>query len=187
MKIGKTIYVVDRKKWRSWLAKNHKKEKEIWLVFYKKASGKPRLPYNDAVEEALCYGWIDSIVKTLDEHSVAQRFSPRKSTSFLSQLNKERIHTMIDQKKMTPSGLKAVSHAFDKTEKDRFVIPSDTLKALRADKDVWKNFEKFPDDYKRVRIAYIEYQRKHSKEMYNKALNNFIKKTKNNKKFGMLK
>jgi uncharacterized protein YdeI (YjbR/CyaY-like superfamily) len=62
MEIGKTLYVRDRGKWRSWLAKNHDKESEIWLITYKKHTGKPSLPYNDAVEEALGYGWIDSIV-----------------------------------------------------------------------------------------------------------------------------
>ena len=78
MDIGKTLYVTDRKQWRSWLAKNHTKAKEIWLIYYRKSSGKKRIPYNDAVEEALCYGWIDSIMKSIDEKSFAQRFSPRK-------------------------------------------------------------------------------------------------------------
>ena len=70
MEISKIIYVTKRKEWRAWLAKNHKKEKEIWLVYYRKASGKPRIPYNDAVEEALCYGWIDSTVKRIDEENL---------------------------------------------------------------------------------------------------------------------
>jgi uncharacterized protein YdeI (YjbR/CyaY-like superfamily) len=58
MKLGRTLYLTNRKAWRAWLAKNHAREKEIWLIYYKKHSGKPRIPYNDAVEEALCYGWI---------------------------------------------------------------------------------------------------------------------------------
>ena len=101
MELGKTLYVTDRKKWRSWLAKNHNKEKDIWLIYYRKSSGKKRIPYNDAVEEALCYGWIDSIQKRIDEEKFAQRFSPRKPNSVLSQMNKERIHKLIEQKKMT--------------------------------------------------------------------------------------
>jgi uncharacterized protein YdeI (YjbR/CyaY-like superfamily) len=67
MKLGKTLYVTERNAWRDWLADNHDKEDEIWLVFYKKGTGKPRLPYDDAVEEALCFGWIDSIVKRIDQ------------------------------------------------------------------------------------------------------------------------
>ncbi|MFA5023936.1 MAG: hypothetical protein WC523_03210 [Patescibacteria group bacterium] len=77
LKIGHTLYVTDRKPWRSWLSKHYKSEKEIWLVYFRKKSGKPRISYNDAVEEALCYGWIDSIIKNLDEERFVQRFSIR--------------------------------------------------------------------------------------------------------------
>ena len=87
MQITKTLYVTKRSQWRAWLKKNYKKEKEIWLIFYNKASNKPRLPYNDAVEEALCFGWIDSIVKKIDERTLAQRYSPRRKGSPTSQLN----------------------------------------------------------------------------------------------------
>lgn len=66
MRLGKTLYVTNRNDWRSWLAKNHDKEKEIWLIYYRKLSRKPRIPYNDAVEEALCYGLIDSNLKGID-------------------------------------------------------------------------------------------------------------------------
>src|SRR4030043_1595586 len=108
MEIGKTLYVKDRRSWRTWLARNHDKEKEIWLIYYRKETGKPRIPYNDAVEEALCYGWIDSTVKNIDTERFAQRFSPRKKSSSLSQANKERIIRLIATKKMTPAGLAAV-------------------------------------------------------------------------------
>jgi uncharacterized protein YdeI (YjbR/CyaY-like superfamily) len=110
--IGKTLYVTDRRAWRSWLVKNHGKEKEIWLVYYRKFTGKPRIPYNDAVEEALCFGWIDSIQKKLDAERFAQRFSPRRYNSELSQANKERILKLIQQRKMTRAGLAAVAHVF---------------------------------------------------------------------------
>lgn len=78
MKLENTLYVTGRKAWRAWLAKYHKTETEVWLVYYRKETGKPRISYNDAVEEALCYGWIDSIVRTLDKERFAQRFSIRK-------------------------------------------------------------------------------------------------------------
>ena len=78
MRIGESLYVSDRKAWRAWLAKHHKSKQEIWVIYFKKNSGKKRIPYNDAVEEALCYGWIDSILKPIDEEKYAQRFSPRK-------------------------------------------------------------------------------------------------------------
>ncbi|HTI05612.1 MAG TPA: hypothetical protein VL549_09865 [Gemmatimonadales bacterium] len=80
MKIGKTFYAKNAREWRAWLAKHHRRAPEIWLIYYKKASGKPRIPYNDAVDEALCYGWIDSILKPIDDKKYAQRFSPRRKT-----------------------------------------------------------------------------------------------------------
>src|SRR5512136_519263 len=100
MDLGKTLYVTNREQWRSWLAKNHNKEKEIWLIYYRKSSGKKRIPYNDAVEEALCYGWIDSIQKCIDKEIFAQKYYPRKQNSVLSQINKERIHRLIEQNKI---------------------------------------------------------------------------------------
>jgi len=78
---SKMLHVTTRRQWRIWLQKHYKSEKEIWLVYNKKHTGKPRIPYNDAVEEALCFGWIDSIVKTIDKERYAQRFSVRKSKS----------------------------------------------------------------------------------------------------------
>ena len=95
MNVGKTFYAKSRREWRAWLAKHHKSMSEIWLIYYKKHSGKPRIPYNDAVDEALCYGWIDSLLKPIDEFCYAQRYSPRKPTSKLSDMNRERVRRLI--------------------------------------------------------------------------------------------
>ena len=100
MDITRTLYVAKRKDWRDWLKKHYKTEKEIWLVYYKKQSGKPRIPYEDAVEEALCFGWIDSTVKPLDDERYAQRFSPRNPKSAYSQPNKERLRRLARQGKV---------------------------------------------------------------------------------------
>lgn len=187
MKLGKTIYVTDKKQWRSWLAKNHKTQKEIWLIYYKISSGKKRIPYNDAVEEALCYGWIDSILKRIDENSFAQRFSPRRKKSILSELNKERIRKLIKQKKMTSYGLNAVKHAFDikQDKQNKFIISEDILTILKKEKIVWKNFQSFSESYKRVRIMWIEDARPRP-EVFQRRLLYFIKMTANNKKYGMM-
>lgn len=127
MEIGKTLYVINRKKWREWLRKNHKNEKDIWLIFFKKESGKPRLPYNDAVEEALCYGWIDSIVKKNDGEKFAQRFSPRKKNSFLSDMNKERICKLTFRALRCAERCRIVPVSRDKSKKDfhtfKFALP----------------------------------------------------------------
>ena len=182
MKPGKTLYVADRKDWRSWLQKNHNKEKEIWLIYYRKSSGKPRIPYNDAVEEALCYGWIDSIVKSVDQEKFAQRFTPRRPGSRVSEMNKERMRRLIKNKLMTAKGLNAVF--FDKNEK--FAIAPDILKALKENKQTWKNFQRLPAGYKKVRIGYLESQRRHSNGMFQKSLQYFLKMTGKDKKFGMV-
>ena len=186
MKIGKTLYVTDRKAWRQWLAKHHEKETEVWLIYFRKATGKLRIPYNDAVEEALCYGWIDSIVKTLDQKRFAQRFSMRKRTSVLSQLNKERVRRLVAQQQMTPAGLAAIAHVFDpdKDQTESFIIPADILQLLRANKEAWKNFQQFPAAYQRIRIAYIESRKRHGQEPFQKALQHFIAMSSKNKRFG---
>lgn len=113
MQIGKTLYVWRREDWRQWLSINHYREKEIWLIFYKKASNNPRISYDDAVEEALCFGWIDSIVKGVDSESFAQRFTPRKPKSNLSQLNIVRIKKLIKNRKMTKTGLSALQGIYE--------------------------------------------------------------------------
>ncbi|MCX6742379.1 MAG: YdeI/OmpD-associated family protein [Candidatus Pacearchaeota archaeon] len=186
MNLGKTLYVTNRKQWRSWLAKNWDKEKEIWLIYYKKLSNKPRIPYNYAVEEALCYGWIDSIIKGVDNNRFAQRFTPRRPTSPVSEMNKERIRRLIKQKRMTVIGLNAVSKFFDKNKTEKLVVAPDILKALKANKQTWKNFKNFSEGYKKVRIGYIEDTRDYSNKMFQKRLQNFIRKTAKNKRFGMV-
>jgi uncharacterized protein YdeI (YjbR/CyaY-like superfamily) len=116
MEITEILYVTDRNDWRAWLEKNYASAKEIWLIYYNKKSGKPRIPYNDAVEEALCFGWIDSIVKKYDEERAAQRFSPRRKNSQLSQLNKERIRRLVEAGKMTPIGLESIKHHLENSQ-----------------------------------------------------------------------
>lgn len=185
MQITKTLYVKNRQEWRKWLKKNHKKAKDIWLVYYNKASGKPRIPYNDAVEEALCFGWIDSTVKNLDKDSSLQRFSPRRKGSVLSEMNKERMRRLVKSGKMTKAGLDAVSH-HDGFLTEKFVIPDWILKEMKKDKQVWKAFRDFPDGYKRIRIGYIRDTGAIRREAGRKRLAYFIKMTKAGKKFGMV-
>ncbi len=175
----KTLYVSDRKKWRAWLRQHYKTEKEIWLVYYKKASGKPRIEYNDAVEEALCFGWIDSIVRTIDEKRFAQRFSPRKPNSKYSPANKERLRFLLQKKKV----IKEVRDTLGDLAGDKFIIPKDILAEIKSNKEAWKYFQKFSDAYKRIRIGFIEGARKRPAE-FKKRLAYFIKMTAKNKQFG---
>ncbi|HZV12392.1 MAG TPA: YdeI/OmpD-associated family protein [Candidatus Kapabacteria bacterium] len=193
MELGELLYVEHRKEWRSWLTKNHKSATEIWLVYYKKHSRKKRIPYNDAVEEALCFGWIDSTTKPVDNNSWAQRFTPRRPKSALSELNKERVRRLIKAKKMTKAGLASIAHHMEEDAKKgsgakelkRFVLPHDILKELKRDPAVWNNFQGFPEHYKHIRVAWIDGARKRPKE-FQKRLRYFIKMTAQNKKFGMV-
>jgi len=188
MEITETLYVTDSAQWRRWLQKNHAKKKEIWLVYYNKASGKKRIHYNDAVDGALCFGWIDSTVKKIDHHRFAQRFTPRRSTSGLSQLNKERVRKLIKKDRMTPSGLKAISHVFKPhLDKVSFRIPKDIISAIKKDKLAWAHFQKLPESYKRIRIAYIIDRGRWGKKQFKSSLAHFIKMTAKGKRFGFVR
>jgi uncharacterized protein YdeI (YjbR/CyaY-like superfamily) len=188
MNVGKTYYPKNRKEWRTWLSKHHKTSKEIWVIFYRKDSGKLRIPYNDAVEEALCYGWIDSILKPRNEESWIQRFSPRKKKSVLSEMNKERIRRLIKAKKMTRFGLKSIEHHLEErtSQPNKFILPDDILVSLKKNAEAWKNFQKFSTSYKHIRIGWIDASR-HRPEIFKTRLNYFIKMTASNKQFGMVR
>jgi len=179
MEITQTLYVIKRKDWRDWLKKNYKTEKEIWLVYPRKATGKARIEYNDAVEEALCFGWIDSIAKKFDENHTAQRFSPRRPKVKYSQANIERLRYLVVKKKVIKEVLETLGDILD----EEFVIPPDILKAIKANKEAWKNFQKFSDSYKRIRIAFIDGARNRPEE-FKKRLRYFVEMTEKNKIFG---
>ncbi len=104
MKIGESLSLTDCQQFREWLAENHQIKKEIWLVIYKKSSGKPTISYNEAVEEALCFGWVDSMVKSIDAEKYVQRFTPRRRVSNWTEANKAKARKLIQEGKMTEAG-----------------------------------------------------------------------------------
>lgn len=146
----KTTHPKTRKAWRRWLEKNHAKSPGIWLIYYKKSTGKAKLIYNDAVEEALCFGWIDSTMRPLDTERFMQRFTPRKPKSVWSGLNKKRIKKIMAEGLMTKAGLEKIETAkkdgswesFDHVE--AMQVPEDFEKALSKNKKAKINFENFP-------------------------------------------
>src|SRR2546430_516924 len=107
--VGKPLHVANPREWRAWLPRHPRPAPEIWPIYYKKQSGKPRIPYNHAVEEALCYGWIDRPLKPIDADRYAQRFSPRRPTSRLSAMNRERVRRLIAAGRMTAAGLESIN------------------------------------------------------------------------------
>lgn len=165
-----------RKKWRDYLEDHFQIAEEIWLVFPITETEEKSLSYNDAVEEALCFGWIDSVNIRLDESHCARRFSPRKKGSSYSQPNIERL-IWLDQHEMIHPKIRDAVLPLLETP---FVYPDDILDAIRQDEEVWKNYQCFTEPYKRIRIAYIEAARKRPEE-FQKRLASFIDKTRKGK------
>ena len=104
-----SLYVRDRQQWRDWLAENHDVESAgIWLIYYKKLTGKPTLEYNESVEEALCFGWVDSLIRKLDEEKFARKFTPRKPRSQWSDSNRKRVADLLERGLMTEHGQRCI-------------------------------------------------------------------------------
>jgi uncharacterized protein YdeI (YjbR/CyaY-like superfamily) len=179
MEITRTLYAADRDAWRAWLAEHHRTEKEIWLVYPRKASGKPRIPYNDAVEEALCFGWIDSTQKTLDDDHTAQRYSPRRPGIPYSQTNQERLRRLVAQGKVLDEVRESIGDLLDRP----FRMPADIQRALQAEEPAWSNLQGWPDAYLRIRVAYVDDARDDPAE-FQKRLRNLIDKSRQGKRFG---
>ncbi len=152
----RSLYFKDRGEWRAWLRRNSTKDKEVWLLFYKKKAGKPCIGYDDAVEEALCFGWIDSMVKGIDETRYAQRFTPRKPESTWSASNIQRVRKLIAERKMTAAGLEA----FRSAERQQTPpLPARLAKELEEEfkkqSRAWENFQQFPPSYRRMTAGWV--------------------------------
>ncbi len=157
----KTFYAKSRKAWRDWLSKNHLKEKSIWLIIYKKDSDIPSVYYPEAVDEALCFGWIDSKPNKRDEKSFYQFFAKRNPKSNWSKVNKEKVAKLIQEGLMSDSGIGMIElakktgtwNALDGVESLK--IPDDLLSELQKEKLALENFEKFPKSSKRGILEWI--------------------------------
>ncbi|MBP5224966.1 MAG: YdeI/OmpD-associated family protein, partial [Lachnospiraceae bacterium] len=167
----------NRSEWRAWLAAHYKTSGEVWFVFPVTAAGEESLSYNDAVEEALCFGWIDSTNRRLDDLHCIRRFTPRKKGSTYSRANIERLVWLDGQGLICPEIRESVLPVI----RAPFVFPEDILETLRSDAAVWENYSRFPEPYKRIRVAYIEAARKRPAE-FRKRLETFVEKTRRNKR-----
>ena len=170
------FYTADRNEWRDYLAEHFETESEVWFVFPMKDSDDKSLSYNDAVEEALCFGWIDSTNRHLDETHCIRRFTPRKAGSLYSQPNIERLIWLEERGMIHPKVRESVLPIIS----EPFVFPNDIICELKKDETVWDNYQKFSEPYKRIRITYIEAARKRPEE-FQKRLNSFIEKTRKGK------
>lgn len=158
----KTFHPRQRKAWRAWLAKHHDGSPGVWLIYYKKATGKPRVAYEEAVEEALCFGWIDSLPRKLDEERSMLLFTPRKRGSVWSRPNKLRVERLLAEGLMTEAGLKKVEAAkadgsWAKLDAvDALRLPADLKKALASDEGARKNFESFSPSARKGLLWWVE-------------------------------
>ena len=170
----------NRDELRQWLLENHNKEDECWVVVKR---GRPvdngTFWYIDAVEEAMCFGWIDSTTKTLEKGITAQKLVPRKKKSLWSELNKERCRRLEKLGLMTEAGRAVLPDM----SANGFVINNEILTALKADQTVWQNFNNFPPLYQRVRIDTIQIKKKQP-DLYNSRLQKFIENTKKGIMYG---
>jgi uncharacterized protein YdeI (YjbR/CyaY-like superfamily) len=162
METDNALHFSNSMEWHQWLERNHDKEKEVWLIHYKKNSGKHTVSYLDALEEALCFGWIDGKLKGIDEDKFALRYSPRKDKSIWSKVNKEKAEKLIALGRMRAAGLKKIEEAknngfWDKayTNKEVEEIPADLEEALSVNESARENFHRFANSYRNMYIGWV--------------------------------
>ena len=162
----KTFHPKTRSHWRQWLEKNHSTSPGIWLIYYKTETGKRKLSYADAVEEALCFGWIDSLPRKLDDKRAMLKYSPRKPKSVWSKINKERIDRLIQNKMMMAAGftkieLAKINGSWDTLNAsdlhaDNNTMPFDLEKALNKNKAALSNFKSFSPSYRKQFLFWVD-------------------------------
>ncbi|MGO4375641.1 YdeI family protein [Paenibacillus sp. MCAF20] len=174
MIIDNIVHVESRQEWRQWLSDNHGTEDYCWIV-----TNDYSLHYVDFVEEALCFGWIDSTKKKMNDTQTAQRFSPRRNKSKWTELNKERVRRMEKLGLMTEAGRKVLPDM----SAESFVIHEDILAQLREDEVLYENFQGLPELYVRIRIDNIQSVRQDA-ALFQNRLAKFIEHTRTNKMYG---
>jgi uncharacterized protein YdeI (YjbR/CyaY-like superfamily) len=158
---SKTLKTVDVKSceaWRKWLAKHHDMESEVWLVFYKRQTGRPSIAYDDAVDEALCFGWIDSLIRRLDDARYARKFTPRKPDSRWSTANRRRYAQLEASGRLMPAGLNRAptDRSYDAPRPSLSKIPPYIRQALSRRPTAWSYFESLAPSHRRLYIGWID-------------------------------
>jgi uncharacterized protein YdeI (YjbR/CyaY-like superfamily) len=159
--LSRTLKTLDARtceQWREWLAEHHESESEVWLVFHKHQTGRPSIAYDDAVDEALCFGWIDSLIKRLDDDRYARKFTPRKPDSRWSTANHKRYAQLKASGRLMPAGLKRAptDRSYDAPRPSPSKVPQYIQQALRSRPAAWNYFESLAPSYRRMYIAWID-------------------------------
>jgi uncharacterized protein YdeI (YjbR/CyaY-like superfamily) len=162
MKITKSFTPSNLADWRNWLAQNHDREQEVWLVYLKSAHDKTNIDYESSVEEALCFGWIDSIIQKIDEEKYARKFNPRRMESKWSETNKRRLLKVIHEGRMTETGMAKVTfdvNAVDpgkpKPKRTPVKMSEKIEKALKSRTKLWEAFQKISPSFQRNYILWL--------------------------------
>lgn len=154
----KTFEARGSAEWREWLARRHGSESEVWLIFYKQHTGRPTIAYEDAVDEALCFGWVDSLIKRLDDDRYARKFTPRKAGSKWSTANRKRYEQLQRGGRLAAAGLARppTARSGDAPRRSASKIPPYIEEALRGQPAAWEFFESLAPSYRRLYIAWID-------------------------------
>ena len=147
-------------RWHKWLAKHHETESEVWLVFYKVHTGVTSISYQDALDEALCFGWVDSLVKRLDDDRFARKFTPRKPDSRWSVTNRKRYAELKSEGRLMPSGVERAPTGRGYDDRPHFEMPASVPQyiqaAIRKEPGAWKFFESLAPSLRRKYVGWIE-------------------------------
>ena len=186
----RSISASDRNEWRVWLSENHASEKEVWLAYFKKHTGKASVSYIDSVKEALCFGWIDGLKRRIDDERYAHRFTPRKASSKWSPQNIRLAEELIESGQMTSAGLAAFDQRVpyepelqQRLGAKELPLTTETENGLKANQAAWKNFNQLSPGYRKQYVGWIQSAKR--PETRKKRLQEAISLLEKNKKLGM--
>ena len=184
------VCVLNRADWRSWLEENHDSVQAVWLVFYKKHTGKSDLTYRDSLEEALCFGWIDGVRRSIDEEKYACRFTPRRKRSKWSAFNLKLVDRLISEGMMSPAGMEAYKRRethdaaiLEARNSSEIQLTPEVEKTLKENKVAWKNYQKLAPSYRKQYAGWLQSAKR--PETREKRLQEALKLLEENKKLGM--
>ncbi len=179
---AKAFYFRNRLEWHQWLSKNHKTKKEVWLIYYKKHTGRETIPYGDAVEEAICFGWIDGKVRRIDSEKHMQRFTPRRKGSVWAEQNINRARKMIRLGKMTKEGMEKFRRHGETKIPQIIEMPKELEMGLKASRKAWDNFQKFPPSYRKVFFWWVNSAKR--QETRERRIREIVERAIQNKRLG---
>lgn len=187
MEMENQFHAPDRETWRAWLESNHASEGEVWLIYTKAQSQLPSIGYEESVEEALCFGWVDSLIQKIDEQRYARKFTPRRMDSAWSLTNKRRVAKVIAEGRMTPAGLAKITYPLDESPAPRpqleAQMPGWLVEALKTSPTAWENFLKLPPSHKKRYLSWISSAKR--EETRQKRIQEAIELLEQNKRIGI--